>query len=104
VTTGCLSLAYHVVQAWELCTQVQAGPNMVLGLCDSNLEGDFSFTFSVAAGGPRRFDADGAAVDPAGSVSLGEALEQQLGLKLERARRAMPVFIIDHVEENPTEN
>ena len=33
-----------------------------------------------------------------------EALKQQLGLKLEGARRRMPAFVVDHIEENPTKN
>jgi uncharacterized protein (TIGR03435 family) len=28
----------------------------------------------------------------------------QLGLKLREAKRPMPVFVIDHIEEMPTEN
>jgi uncharacterized protein (TIGR03435 family) len=44
------------------------------------------------------------ASDPTGDLSLLEALKQQLGLKLEGARRRMPVFVVDHIEENPIEN
>jgi len=29
---------------------------------------------------------------------------EKLGLKLEEARRNMPVFVIDKIEETPTEN
>jgi uncharacterized protein (TIGR03435 family) len=42
--------------------------------------------------------------DPTGDVPFLEALKQQLGLKLEGAKRRMPVFVVDHIEENPTEN
>jgi len=38
------------------------------------------------------------------TTSPVEALEQQRGLKLREARRPMPVFVIDHIEENPAEN
>jgi uncharacterized protein (TIGR03435 family) len=46
----------------------------------------------------------GVAPEPTGDVSAFEALEQQLGLKLKEAKRRMPVFVIDHIDENPTEN
>jgi uncharacterized protein (TIGR03435 family) len=32
---------------------------------------------------------------------IKDALNQQLGLKLERRNRPMPVVVIDHVEETP---
>jgi hypothetical protein len=33
-----------------------------------------------------------------------EAVEKQLGLKLEKQKRSMPVIVIDHIEQKPTEN
>jgi uncharacterized protein (TIGR03435 family) len=33
-----------------------------------------------------------------------DAVSKQLGLKLEKQRRPMPVLVIDHIEERPTEN
>jgi uncharacterized protein (TIGR03435 family) len=46
-----------------------------------------------------------AASEPIGIVSsLEEAVEQQLGLKLEVRRRPVPILVIDHIEEQPTEN
>jgi uncharacterized protein (TIGR03435 family) len=35
---------------------------------------------------------------------LFEAIEQQLGLKLVEEKRAVPVYVIDHVEAKPTDN
>jgi uncharacterized protein (TIGR03435 family) len=46
----------------------------------------------------------GAAPEPTGEVSPFEAIEKQLGLELREAKRPMPVFVIDHIEEMPTEN
>jgi uncharacterized protein (TIGR03435 family) len=40
----------------------------------------------------------------ASGVSLFVALEKQLGLKLEAHKRIMPVLVIDHIEEKPTDN
>jgi uncharacterized protein (TIGR03435 family) len=44
-----------------------------------------------------------AAADPTGALSLLDALEKQLGLKLEMRKRQLPVLVIDHIEEKPTD-
>jgi uncharacterized protein (TIGR03435 family) len=44
------------------------------------------------------------AADPGGAVTLFEAVEKQLGLKLEPRRRNMPVIVIDNLNAKPTEN
>jgi uncharacterized protein (TIGR03435 family) len=41
-----------------------------------------------------------AAADPTG-LSLFEAVEKQLGLKLEKGKYTIPVTVVDHVEEKP---
>jgi uncharacterized protein (TIGR03435 family) len=56
------------------------------------------------AGGEGRGGAVAEASDPSGSLTLFEAIEKQLGLKLEMQKRPEPVVIIDHLEEKPTEN
>ena len=38
------------------------------------------------------------------SASFPDAVSKQLGLKLELQKRMMPVLVIDHLEEQPTEN
>ena len=88
----------------------------------SRVAWDFSLTFNIVPpggggggrnsaqtkGGPAPPNgvrgADGVASDPSGGVSLFEAVDKQLGLKLEVHKRAEPVFVIDHVEEKPTDN
>jgi uncharacterized protein (TIGR03435 family) len=80
---------------------------------------DFTLTFSAidpnrAGGGGRggtkgggpapAAGANDVASDPIGGISLFDAVDKQLGLKLERHRRPEPVFVIDHIEEKPTEN
>jgi uncharacterized protein (TIGR03435 family) len=42
--------------------------------------------------------------DPNGSLSLPEAMQKQLGIKLEMAKRPLPVLVIDHIDEKPTDN
>jgi len=93
---------------------------------DTGLEGGYDFTLSFSAagllqsGGPGRggeqagpaapaapnAPAGGVAgaSDPNGALSLFDAMNKQLGLKLEMQKRPMPVLVIDHVEEKPTDN
>jgi uncharacterized protein (TIGR03435 family) len=75
----------------------------------TGLEGywDFSVNFSGVNLLPgARFDPNAAAgtSDPNGSLSLPEALQKQLGLKLEMEKRPIPVLVVDHVEDKPAEN
>jgi uncharacterized protein (TIGR03435 family) len=41
---------------------------------------------------------------PSDAPTLSTAVEEQLGLKLEKGRGMIDVFLIDHVEKNPTAN
>jgi uncharacterized protein (TIGR03435 family) len=71
---------------------------------------DFVLSFSSARltmgggmGAPP--SADGAsAPEPIGAVSFFDAVNKQLGLKLVKQKRPLPVLVIDHIEEKPTEN
>jgi uncharacterized protein (TIGR03435 family) len=68
---------------------------------------DFSLSFSnaaVAAGRGTTPGADAGLADPNGALTLFDALEKQLGLKLDTQKRPMPVMVIDHIEQRPTEN
>jgi uncharacterized protein (TIGR03435 family) len=93
-------------------------------LDSTGLEGGYDFTLSFSAvqltrlpagrgglapGGPRLValapgDPSSAASDPNGAVTLFEAIEKQLGLKLQAEKRPVPVLVIDHIEQKPTEN
>jgi uncharacterized protein (TIGR03435 family) len=85
----------------------------------TEIEGGWDFTLIFSRGGPMMMGGGrggdpgaggggGAAVptasDPTGGYTLFEALEKQLGLKLEKQKRPMPVIVIDHLEQKPTEN
>jgi uncharacterized protein (TIGR03435 family) len=74
----------------------------------TSLEGywDFSVNFSGVNLLPGRvFDPNGqGAADPNGSLTLPEALQKQLGLKLDLEKRPLPVLVVDHAEDKPTEN
>lgn len=87
----------------------------VVPLDATGIEGgwDFTLTWNQRAGmnfGPVR-PAEGAPAgdtatvsDPSGGLSIFEALDKQLGLKMEAQKRPMPVFVIDHLEQKPTDN
>jgi uncharacterized protein (TIGR03435 family) len=84
----------------------------------TGLEGGYDFTFSFSPIGAlqavqtarppaeRASGAEGAteAPDPGGAISLFEALNKQLGLKLETVKRPVQVLVIDRVERKPLEN
>jgi len=81
----------------------------------TGLEGgwDFTLSWNRRAGmnsAPPRGAVDGArdgpvtATDPDGGFTLFEAVDKQLGLKLEMQKRPVPVFVIDHLDEKPTDN
>lgn len=81
-------------------------------LDDTGLKGSYNFTLSFSSisligalggGGP---SPDGAhqPSEPNGAISLSTAIENQLGLKLEKGKRPLPVLVIDHIEEQPTAN
>ncbi len=72
---------------------------------------DFTLAFSsswvIGAGGGGLFPASApppAGSDPNGAVSFFDAVNKQLGLKFEKQKRPLPVLVIDHIEEKPTEN
>jgi uncharacterized protein (TIGR03435 family) len=79
----------------------------------TELEGGWDFTLSFSAagqgqGGGAAPAASGGgpptASDPSGAISLFEAINKELGLKLVKEKRSLPVLVIDHVEEKPTDN
>jgi uncharacterized protein (TIGR03435 family) len=89
----------------------------------TGLEGGYDFTLSFSpvgltqAGGgggagrggaqpgpPTPADTPAAASDPNGAVTLFEAIDKQLGLKLQAQKRPVSILVIDHVEQKPIEN
>jgi len=43
------------------------------------------------------------ASDPSGGISVFDAVEKELGLKLVKQTRSIPVIVVDHVDEKPIE-
>jgi len=77
-------------------------------LDSTGLEGGWDFTLNFSTIGQFQGGVlpqpGSAAADPNGAVSLPEAIEKQLGLKLEPVKRQLAVLVIDHVEQKPTDN
>jgi uncharacterized protein (TIGR03435 family) len=92
------------------------GPGLNVPIFDATgIEGSFDFSLIYTFSAPMQFtprpgsSADNgspvpAASDPTGVITMVEALEKQLGLKLVSNKRTMPVTVIDHIERVPTEN
>jgi uncharacterized protein (TIGR03435 family) len=45
--------------------------------------------------------APGQAADPNGILSVFEAVESELGLKVVKQKRSLPVIVVDHVNDKP---
>jgi uncharacterized protein (TIGR03435 family) len=84
-------------------------------LDSTGLTDAYDFTLSWSAiglvrnggvpGQPAPAGAAGAAPsDPNGALPLPDAVLKQLGLKMELQKRPLPVLVIDHLEEKPTDN
>ena len=74
----------------------------------TGIKGAHDFTLSFSGPGPSPAQAAAAgqsgATDPAGGLTLVAALERQLGLKFEKREIPVPVMVLDHIEEKPTDN
>lgn len=66
---------------------------------------DFALSFSGISPAAMAPAAGGTgATDPVGGLTIFAALERQLGLKLEKRNIPVPVVVLDHIEETPTDN
>jgi uncharacterized protein (TIGR03435 family) len=91
----------------------------------TGIEGAYDFTLSFSGAGilngggggrggrgrggdagpaPGAAGAAGEASDPGGGIALADAVEKQLGIKMELQKRPAPAIVIDHVEQKPTDN
>jgi uncharacterized protein (TIGR03435 family) len=70
----------------------------------TGLSGGWNFTLSFSQPWARDVNAGAELADPDGKLSIFEALDKELGLKLETKKSPMQVLVIDHIEQQPTEN
>jgi uncharacterized protein (TIGR03435 family) len=67
----------------------------------TGIEGNWDFTIAwTPNGGAHTAPAD----EPDDSMTVFEALEKQLGLKLDEQKRPAPVLVIDHIDQKPADN
>jgi uncharacterized protein (TIGR03435 family) len=68
----------------------------------TGLQGTWDLTFRYRVSPPVPTE-PGQAAEPTGDLPPLQALERQLGLKIVNDKRPMPVFVIDRIDEMPTE-
>jgi uncharacterized protein (TIGR03435 family) len=83
-------------------------------LNSTGLTDAYDFTLSFSTAGQLRTpsapsassdpNAASTAADPSGGLSLFDAMQRQIGIKLEKQKRPIPMLVIDHIEEKPTDN
>jgi uncharacterized protein (TIGR03435 family) len=83
-STG-LEGAWDFVLSWS-------PPHLIAGCGGCSREAGLAAVAAAAGEGPN------------GGLTIVEALDKQLGLKLKLQKHPMPVLVIDHVEQTPTEN
>ena len=69
------------------------------------LKGGWNFKIGWSSGRPTRAPDGGQAGDaaePAG-LTATDAVEKLMGVKLVKAKRSIPVIVVDHVDEKPME-
>ena len=82
---------------------IYAGPYLYYPPLDNTgLKGGWDLTLSFS--GLNKLKQSAAGDDPNGAVTIFTAVNKQLGLKLEKQKRSLPVLVIDHIDETPTEN
>jgi uncharacterized protein (TIGR03435 family) len=72
----------------------------------TGLEGGFDFTMGWTAKAllqpvPQPDGGQGGQASDANGITLFEAMERELGLRLVRQKRTIPVIVVDHVDEKP---
>jgi uncharacterized protein (TIGR03435 family) len=74
----------------------------------TGLSGKYDFNLEYAGGGgigaALSLPTAGDASEPSGGLSMIDAIEKQLGLKLTKSTAQFDVLVIDHAEKTPTEN
>ena len=79
-------------------------PAVVLATLTGGWDFTLSWTPRAAFENPAR-PSDGAALplDPTGSLTVFEALEKQLGLRIQKGTHEIPVTVVEHLDEKPSD-
>jgi uncharacterized protein (TIGR03435 family) len=59
---------------------------------------DVDLRFTLESAGPPRVSPDGTPPGPSDAVSIFTAVQEQLGLKLERGKATVDYLVVDHIE------
>ncbi len=94
----------NTAQFSELLPWIGSGSYSGPVLDSTGLDGAWDFTLSFSSAGLVQRAGRGGDTDANSPVSFFDAIEAQLGLKLEKHKRPLPVLVIDHIKERPTEN
>jgi len=68
---------------------------------------DFTLSFSGVGqlqNAPKPSDAASGPSDPNGAVSIFDAVQKQMGVKLVKEKHPVQMLVIDHINEKPTDN
>ncbi len=117
-TPGTPLIQYHLIcrnmTMAQFVEQVQANdPGTKYPVADgTGITGAWDFTLDYDSSGTALFQnwsqrmaaADDGASDPIRTISFAEAIQRQIGLKLELQKRPERVLVIDHMDSMPTEN
>jgi uncharacterized protein (TIGR03435 family) len=69
----------------------------------TGLDGGWDFTLSFSPAPPQAAK-DAGPAEPDGAISLPDAMEKQIGIKMEMQKHPVEILVIDHLERQPTEN
>ena len=84
---------------------VRGSPPLAHVIDKTGLTGAFEFTLEFAGSAlPSHNPPEARGTDDPSGPSLFSALEQQLGLKLEKGKAGLDVLVIDHADKVPTED
>lgn len=102
-TPGLTSVACKSLNAPAIAFNLRQMANAYLNhpvIDETRLKGTYDFNLSWTPRGQLRKPSD-PEYDPAKHISVFDAVEKQLGLKIDLQSRPVPVIVIDSLEENP---
>ncbi|MEK6397531.1 MAG: TIGR03435 family protein [Terriglobus sp.] len=96
-------------QLGEQLTQVANGYVYSPVLDATGLKGTYDFTLTWSSASltilkPMPAPGQPVSTEPDGAVTLDEAMHSQLGIRMVKEKRPVPVLVIDHIDETPTAN
>jgi uncharacterized protein (TIGR03435 family) len=71
---------------------------------ETGLDGAWDFTLTFHPAPPPDGGKEGKKGDERPRISIFSAVQRELGLKLNVQKRLTPIFVLDHIEQKPTEN